>query len=171
MNPFRASNRSDRPGGASDRCAHGPKPRPARLSTAGAPRRLGRRAPGFILLEAMMATAIFAIAVLALARCIESGIQSGVILKEDARAQRALVNWMRELEAGAQPYSDGLSVELKREFTGMRMRQSVTPLELVDQNKNVVDGILEVNLELSWLNGGGMKAVKQLKFYAYPTGG
>jgi hypothetical protein len=119
----------------------------------------------------MMATAVFAIAVLALARCIESGIQSGVILKEDARAQRALVNWMRELEAGAQPYSDGLSVELKREFTGMRMRQSVTPQELVDQNKNVVEGILEVNLELSWLNGGGVKAVKQLKFYAYPTGG
>jgi hypothetical protein len=119
----------------------------------------------------MMATAIFAIAVLALARCVESGIQSGVILKEDARAQRALVNWMRELESGAQPYSDGQSVELKREFTGMRIRQSVSPLELVDQNKNVVDGILEVNLELSWLNGGGVKAVKQLKFYAYPAGG
>ena len=132
----------------------------------------GRRpAEGFILLEAMMATAIFAIAVLALARCVESGIQSGVVLKEDARAQRALVNWMRELESGAQPYSDGQSVELKREFTGMRIRQSVSPLELVDQNKNVVDGILEVNLELSWLNGGGVKAVKQLKFYAYPAGG
>jgi hypothetical protein len=113
------------------------------------------RSAGFILLEAMMATAIFAIAVLALAHCIEAGIQSGVILKE---------------ESGAQPYSDGLSVELKREFTGMRMRQSVTPLELVDQNKNIVDGILEVNLELSWVNGGGTKAVKQLRFYAYPQG-
>jgi hypothetical protein len=52
----------------------------------------------------------------------------------------------------------------------MRMRQSVTPLELVDQNKNIVDGILEVNLELSWVNGGGTKAVKQLRFYAYPQG-
>jgi hypothetical protein len=138
------------------------------------PQRDARRGPvqpaGFILLEAMVATAIFAMAVLALAHCIEAGIQSGVILKEDARAQRALVNWMRELESGAQPYSDGLSVELKREFTGMRMRQSVTPLELVDQNKNIVDGILEVNLELSWVNGGGAKAVKQLRFYAYPQG-
>jgi type II secretory pathway component PulJ len=136
--------------------------------------RAGKRpAPGFILLEAMMATAIFAIAVLALARCIESGIQSGVILKEDARAQRALVNWFWALDAGAIQggYSDGLSMDLTGEFTGMRIRQSVTPLELVDQNKNVVEGILEVNLELSWLNGGGVKAVKQLKFYAYPTGG
>jgi hypothetical protein len=132
-------------------------------------RRAGK-ASGFILLEAMVATAVFAIAVLALAHCIEAGIQSGVILREDARAQRALVNWMRELQSGAQPYSDGLSVELKREFTGMRMRQSVNPIELVDQNKIIVEGILEVNLELSWVNGGGAKAVKQLKFYAYPRG-
>jgi hypothetical protein len=141
-----------------------------RRLAAGSARRRVVNASGFILLEAMVATAVFAIAVLALAHCIEAGIQSGVILREDARAQRALVNWMRELESGAQPYSDGLSLELKREFTGMRMRQSVTPLELVDQNKNIVEGILEVNLELSWVNGGGNKAVKQLKFYAYPAG-
>ena len=69
------------------------KPRMARRSNTRVSRRPRRNAAGFILLEAMMATAVFAIAVLALARCIESGIQSGVILKEDARAQRALVNW------------------------------------------------------------------------------
>ena len=151
---------------------HQQKPRMARRSNTGVSWRSRRHAPGFILLEAMMATAIFAIAVLALARCIESGIQSGVILKEDARAQRALVNYKLELEAGLWgPPSDGQSVELQREFAGMRIRQSVTPLELVDQNKNVVGGISEVNLELSWLNGGGIKAVKQLKFYVYQGGG
>jgi type II secretory pathway pseudopilin PulG len=126
---------------------------------------------GFILLEAMIAVTMFGLAVLALGRCIEAGIQAGVVQREDARAQRALVNWMRELEAGSQPYSDGLNVELKREFTGMRLRQAVTPLELTDQNKRVVDGILEVNLEVSWMNPGGVRAVKQLKFYAYPAAG
>ena len=119
----------------------------------------------------MLATAIFAIAVLALARCVESGIQASVVQREDARARRALANWMRELEAGAQPYADGQAVELRGEFTGMRLRQSVNPLELVDQNNQKVEGMLEVNLEVSWLNGGGVRAVKQLKFYAYPTAG
>lgn len=136
------------------------------------PRQMHRlRAGGFILLEAMIAVTMFGLAVLALARCIEAGIQAGVVQREDARAQRAILNWMRELEAGSQPYSDGLNVELKREFTGMRLKQAVTPLELTDQNKRVVDGILEVNLEVSWTNRGGSAAVRQLKFYAYPAAG
>ena len=126
---------------------------------------------GFILLEAMIATAIFSLAVLALARCIEGGIQAGVAQRDDARAQRALINAMRELQAGAAPYADGMDVELKREFLGMRLRQSVIPLELVDQNKKVVDGILEVTLEVRWTNGSGFNASKQLKFYAYPAAG
>ena len=127
---------------------------------------------GFILLEAMVATAIFAMAVLALARCIEAGLQAGIAQREDARARRALANRMRELEAGAQPYADiPNGVELKGEFTGMVLRQSVLPLELLDQNKAIVDGMLGVTLEVSWPGSGGTRAVKQLKFYANPAAG
>lgn len=126
---------------------------------------------GFILLEAMIATAIFGMAVLALARSIEAGLQAGVLQREDGRARRALLNRMRELEALAQPYADGTTIELKGEFTGMRLEQAVVPLELVDQNKNIVDGLYEVTLEVSWPGGGNSRASKQLKFYAYPAAG
>ena len=127
---------------------------------------------GFLLLEAMLATAIFAMAVLALARCIESGLLAGVVQREDSKARRALLNRMRELEFGAQPYADITSgLELKGEFTGMRLKQIVVPLELTDQNKKIVDGLLEVTLEVSWLGGGGARSSKQLKFYAYPSAG
>ena len=130
------------------------------------------RQRGFILLEAMVATAIFAMAVLALAQCIESGLQAGVAQREDARARRALSNRMRELEAGAQPYADiSNGVELKGEFAGMVLRQTVVPLELMDQNKAIVDGLLGVTLEVSWQASPRSRAVKQLKFYAYPTAG
>ena len=133
---------------------------------------LRRAKGGFILLEAMIATAIFAMAVLALARCIESGLQVGVLQREDARARRALMNRMRELEAGAQPYADIQSgVELKGEFEGMLLKQAVVPLELVDENKKVVDGLLDVTLEVSWSGPGGARSAKQLKFYAYPSAG
>ena len=91
------------------------------------------------MLEAMLATAIFAMAVLALARCIEAGLLAGVVQREDGKARRALLNRMRELEFGAQPYADIPSgVELKGEFTGMRLKQSVVPLELTDQNKKII---------------------------------
>lgn len=127
---------------------------------------------GFILLEAMLATAIFAMAILALARCIEGGLLAGVVQREDSRARRALLNRMRELEFGAQPYADITSgLELKGEFTGMLLKQFVVPLELTDQNKKIVDGLLEVTLEVTWPGGGGSRASKQLKFYAYPAAG
>ena len=109
------------------------------------------RSGGFILLEAMVATAIFAMAVLALARCIEAGLQAGIAQRDDARARRALANRMRELEAGAQPYADIQNgVELKGEFSGMILRQTILPLELTDQNKAIVDGMLGNTLEVSW---------------------
>ena len=133
-----------------------------------------RRRPrgGFILLEAMLATAIFAMAVLALARCIEGGLLAGVVQREDSRARRALLNRMRELEAGVHPFDPPTQVkELLGEFTGMVLKQFVVPLELTDQNKKIVDGLLEVTLEISWPGGGGSRASKQLKFYAYPAAG
>jgi type II secretory pathway pseudopilin PulG len=134
-------------------------------------KRRGERPAGFILLEAMIATAIFGMAVLALARSIEAGLQAGVVQREDGRARRALLNRMRELRYGSQPYADGADVELKGEFAGMRLKQAVVPLELVDQNKTIVDGLYEVNLEVSWPGGGNTRASKQLKFYANPAAG
>jgi type II secretion system protein I len=130
------------------------------------------RSGGFILLEAMVATAIFAMAVLALARCIEAGLQAGIAQRDDARARRALANRLRELEAGAQPYAPPQTEEqLKREFSGMILRRTVVTMELSDDDKAIVDGMLEVTLEVSWPGAGGSRSVKQLKFYAYPTAG
>ena len=131
-------------------------------------RRLARRG-GFVLFEAMIATAIFAISVIGLARCVEAGLNAGMVQREDSRARRALINWMREVQAGAQAYANiPLGFELKGEFAGMRLHQSVVALELEDQNKQKVEGILEVNLEVTWGAGGG-RGSKRLKFYACPS--
>jgi rhamnogalacturonyl hydrolase YesR len=134
-----------------------------------APRFSRRREAGYLLLEAMLATAMFALAVLGIARSIEAGLLAGQIQKEDVRARRALVNWMRELEAGAQAYANLPSgLELKGEFYGMKLYQTVVPLELVDQNQQVVEGILEVSLEVVW-TAAGERCTKRMKFYANPT--
>lgn len=124
---------------------------------------------GFVLFEAMIATAIFAISVIGLARCVEAGLTAGMVQREDSRARRALINWMREVQAGAQAYANiPLGFELKGEFAGMRLHQSVVALELEDQNKQKVEGILEVNLEVTW-GAGGERGSKRLKFYACPS--
>ena len=123
---------------------------------------------GFVLFEAMVATAIFAIAVIGLARCVEAGLTAGLAQREDSRARRALLNCMRELQYLSRNYDNyPLGQELRGEFTGFRLYQSVITLELEDQNKQKVDGILEVNLELVW-NAGGGRGSKRMKFYASP---
>jgi hypothetical protein len=123
---------------------------------------------GFVLFEAMIATAIFAISVIGLARCIEAGLTAGMVQRDDARARRALINWMREVQEGAQALRNiPLGFELKGEFTGMRLYQSVVDLEFEDLNKQKVDGIFEVNLEVTWGAGGG-RGSKRMKFYALP---
>jgi hypothetical protein len=77
---------------------------------------------------------------------------------------------MREVQAGAQSHSNiPLGCELKGEFTGMRLYQSVVALELEDLNKQKVDGIVEVNLEVTWGAGGG-RASKRMKFYSSAYG-
>jgi hypothetical protein len=123
---------------------------------------------GFVLFEAMIATAIFAISVIGLARCIEAGLTAGMVQRDDARARRALINRMhmiqgRETRLESKPLGD----ELKGEFNGMRLYQSVVALELEDINKQKVDGIVEVNLEVTWGAGGG-RGSKRMKFYALP---
>ncbi len=124
---------------------------------------------GFVLLEAMIATTMFGLAILGIAQCIEAGLLAGQIQRDDARARRALVNWMLELEAGSQAYSNlPTGLELKGEFYGMKLYQTVLPLELVDQNKQVVEGILELNIEVAWL-AGGERCSKKMKFYANPS--
>lgn len=133
------------------------------------PRITGRRRGGFVLLEAMIATTMFGLAILGIARCVEAGLLAGQIQRDDARARRALVNWMLELEAGAQAYSNlPTGLELKGEFYGMKLYQTVVPLELMDQNMQVVEGILEVNVEVVW-NAAGERCSKQMKFYANPS--
>jgi hypothetical protein len=125
---------------------------------------------GFVLFEAMVATAIFAIAVIGLARCVEAGLTAGLAQREDSRARRALLNWMIKVQANVPGHElqDKPGVKLGGEFTGFRLYQSVIALELEDQNKQKVDGIFEVNLELVW-NAGGGRGSKRMKFYACPS--
>jgi Tfp pilus assembly protein PilV len=130
-----------------------------------------RRRFGFILLEAMIATTIFAMAVLALGQTVEAGMMAAISQKEDARAQRALSNRLMELEAGAVAYANSSASgdKLEGEFEGMRVRQTVLPLKLTDAKGQLIEGLISVNVEVLWENRG-QERVKAVTFYAYPQG-
>src|SRR5690242_5833034 len=75
----------------------------------------GRKASrrGFLLIEVMIAVAIFALAVLALGKCVENVITAQVLKDEDEKVRRFLDSKMAEIEAGAVPLSDSSKEPVK----------------------------------------------------------
>ena len=126
------------------------------------------RSGGFILFEAMLAVAIFAIGVLALGRCVEGCIQAGTLKEEDARARRVLENRMAEIEAGAvQMVKDSTTDELKGAFAGMTLKQTRVALKRKNEKEQEILGIYAVTLEVAWKSSGAAES-RTLQFYVFP---
>ena len=126
-----------------------------------------KRNRGFLLLEAMLAVAIFAIAMLSLGRCVQNCLRSEKYRREEGLAQRALANYFVQVENGAIPLTDKATEELKDAYAGMTMTMTRTPLELRNEKDQELFGLFEVNLELSW-KVGDEPISRSMNFILYP---
>lgn len=126
----------------------------------------GRRR-GFLLLEAMLAVAIFAIGVIALGQCVNNCMVATRVKRDDQRARLALGNRMAEIEANAVVLSDSSVEDLKGSFEGMRMKQTRKLLKLKNEKDQDLTGLYEVTLEVSW-KADGQDLTRELMFYVYP---
>jgi len=122
-----------------------------------------RRSSGFLLLETMIGVLVFAIGVLALARCVEQCMNVESTKVWDERARVALENRMAEIEAGAVFFETGKEEQLKGMFEGITLEQTRTPLRLMDENKKELVGLFQIQLEAIWKESGG-KQSKELTF-------
>jgi Tfp pilus assembly protein PilV len=119
---------------------------------------------GFVLLEAMLAVAIFALGMLALGRCVSAGLAAEQFKAEDARARRVLENRLAEIEAGAVPIDKTLTETLKEPFAGFKLTQTPTELKMQNEKKEDLAGLYAVNIEVSWSSGRD-KSSKSLIVY------
>ena len=127
-----------------------------------------RTQAGYLLLEAMLAVAIFAIGVITLAKCVSNCLVAEQYKQEDGRARRALANRMAEIEAGAVPLADNAVDELKGSFAGMKMKQTRVPLKKKNEKDQELIGLFAVTLELTWERNGS-KESRDLQFYVSST--
>jgi Tfp pilus assembly protein PilV len=125
------------------------------------------RSRGFFLLEAMIATFIFAIGVIALGHCVENCLSAQRIKEDDARARRLLENRMAEIEAGSAVVTDKATEELKGMFAGMTLKTTRVPLKKKNEKEQELFGLFQMNLQLTW-KADGQEQVKELTFYVYP---
>ncbi|MEI8234235.1 MAG: hypothetical protein WCH57_06065 [Verrucomicrobiota bacterium] len=125
-----------------------------------------RRAAGFLLLETLIGVAIFALGVLALARCVEHCLEAESAKVWDERARVALENRMAEIEAGAAGLDAEKDEPLGGMFEGITLRQRSSPLRWREGNREI-QGLFQVQLEARWQEAAS-KQSKVLAFYVFP---
>lgn len=126
-----------------------------------------KRAGGFLLLDSMLAVAIFALGVLALGRCVENCLRAERFRREEGLAQRVLANYVNQIETEAMPLADQLSEQLKGAWSGMTMTITREPLKLENEKQQELFGLYRVTLDLSWKSGTEI-IHRDLSFYFYP---
>jgi hypothetical protein len=121
----------------------------------------------FLLVEVMLAVAIFAVAVLALAKSVEVMLNAQILKDEDEKMRRFLDSKMMEIEAGAVPLSDSTSEEIKGWLPEMRLKTTRTPLKRKNEKGVELTGLYMITLDLTWLSNNE-KMERSLSFYIYP---
>jgi len=124
-------------------------------------------AGGFLLLDCMLAVAIFALGVLTLGRCVENCLKAERFRREDGLAQRVLANYVAQIETEALPLADKMTEQLKGAWAGMTLNITREPLKLENEKKQELFGLYRVTLDLSWKSGIEVSH-RNLSFYFYP---
>ena len=123
-----------------------------------------RASRGFVLLEALLAVAIFALGVLTLGRCISQGLSAERFKLEDARARRVLQNRYEEIEARAVAQNDTVE-DLDVPDKGLTLKQTVRPLHKRDELGRELAKMVVITLTVEWVSDAATQA-RSLTFYA-----
>lgn len=122
---------------------------------------------GFLLLEAMLAVAIFGFGMIALSRCVENCMHAETIRREEGLAQRVLANYFTQIETEALPLADQTSEKLKGAWDGMTMNITREQMKLQNEKEQELFGLYKVTLDVSW-TVGRETIHRDLSFIFYP---
>ena len=129
--------------------------------------RHSKKSAGFLLLESMLAVAIFGLGVIALARCVENCLRAERIRREEGLAQRLLANYLVQIETEALPLSDQMTEQLKGAWAGMTMNITRAQMKLQNEKEQELFGLYKVTLDVSWTTGRET-IHRELSFVFYP---
>ena len=129
--------------------------------------RHSKKSAGFLLLESMLAVAIFGLGVIALGRCVENCLRAERIRREEGLAQRLLANYLVQIETEALPLSDQMTEQLKGAWAGMTMNITRAQMKLQNEKEQELFGLYKVTLDVSWTTGRET-IHRDLSFVFYP---
>lgn len=127
-------------------------------------RRSRRGQPGFVLLEILLATVIFAVGVVALGSSLSDCINAQRLRNESERARLVLQNRMAEIQANPAMPDDSARRTMKGAFAGMVIIEKRRALELKNEENAIMSGLNQVTLTAEWQSDGETKS-RTLTFY------
>ena len=124
----------------------------------------GRRERGFLLLEVVVAVAIFALGAVAIGRVMAECLATQRIRFETERARLILQNRMAEIQAATGMPDDLKRRALRAPFEGYTLTEKRIPLNLRNDDGTVLGGMNEVQLTVEW-EMNGQKLQRSISFY------
>lgn len=116
----------------------------------GRARRSTRRVDGFLLIELLLAVAIFVVGVIALGRCVGNCMTAQEVRNQEERARLALQNAMLEIQASPILPDENHRTKLKGMFTGMTLIERRHTLSVENEDQVLMPDLHEITLTVEW---------------------
>ncbi len=113
-------------------------------------RRSRRGTGGFLLLEILLAVAIFVVGVIALGRCVSNCIIAQEVRNQEERARLALQNAMLEIQASPVLPDENHRTKLEGMFAGMTLIERRHTLSVENEDQVLMPDLHEITLTVEW---------------------
>ncbi len=125
---------------------------------------LRRRAGGFLLVEILLAVAIFVVGVIALGRCVTNCTTAQSIRDQEERARLALQNATLELQASPVLPEENHKEKLKGMFDGMTLIERRRTLSVENEDHVLLPDLHEITLRVEWQDGNRTPHAREVVF-------
>ena len=123
-----------------------------------------RRAGGFLLIEILLAVAIFVVGVIALGRCVTNCTTAQNIRDQEERARLALQNATLELQASPALPEESHKEKLKGMFEGMTLIERRRTLSVENEDHVLMPDLHEITLRVEWQDGNRTPHAREVSF-------
>ena len=125
---------------------------------------LRSRQRGFLLLEIILAVAIFTVGVLSLGRCLNNCLVAQRIQAQEERARAALANRMAEIQASPALPDEYKKTRLKGMYDGVTLIERRKTVDVKNENNINLSGLHEITLTTEWTAPDGRTLARSVSF-------
>lgn len=119
---------------------------------------------GFLLIEILLAVAIFVVGVIALGRCVATCTTAQSVRDQEERARLALQNAALELQASPALPDENHREKLRGMFEGLTLIERRRSLAVENEDHVLLPDLHEITLRVEWRDGTRQPHAREMAF-------